>query len=270
MDSQVNIAYKPALVKYLAGRVASFALIWTILAAPFLLFPSRWSPLAAGLLLLPWLARLLAVGRLSVPTPLDGALALLFLAACAGLAVGTDLAVGLPRFWSVILGLALYYALANCLRGGRARRLAGDLLLAGGAGLALLTLLGSDWLNARMMGLPLYQALPPLLRDPGDGGLFNPRVMGMALAVLLPVPLALALTWGTMGHLAFRARWEQALPTGLIRLEGVVADRLHRVMGGGIDDVRRAHLFRRRKLRLNRVDSDDHAGAADASALDGA
>ncbi|MBK8727195.1 MAG: ComEC/Rec2 family competence protein [Holophagaceae bacterium] len=38
------------------------------------------------------------------------------------------------------------------------------------------------------------------------------------------VPLALALTWGTMGHLAFRARWEQALPTGLIRLEGVVAD----------------------------------------------
>jgi len=107
MDSQVNIAYKPALVKYLAGRVAGFALIWTILAAPFLLFPSRWSPLAAGLLLLPWLARLLATGRLSVPTPLDGALALLFLAACAGLAVGTDLAVGLPRFWSVILGLAL-------------------------------------------------------------------------------------------------------------------------------------------------------------------
>lgn len=193
MDSQVNIAYKPALVKSLAGRVADFALIWTILAAPFLLFPGRWSPLAAGLLLLPWLARLLAAGRLSVPTPLDGALALLFLAACAGLAIGADPAVGLPRFWSVILGLALYYALANCLRGERASRLAGDLLLAGGAGLALLTLLGSDWLNARMMGLPLYQALPPLLRDPGDGGLFNPRVMGMGLAVLLPVPLALAL-----------------------------------------------------------------------------
>lgn len=193
MDSKINIAYKPALVKSLAGRVADFALIWTILAAPFLLFPSRWSPLAAGLLLLPWLARLLAAGRISVPTPLDGAMALLFLAACAGLAVGADPAVGLPRFWSVILGLALYYALANSLPGVRAARLVGDLLVAGGAGLALLTLLGSDWLNARMMGLPLYRALPPLLRDPGDGGLFNPRVMGMGLAVLLPVPLAMAL-----------------------------------------------------------------------------
>jgi competence protein ComEC len=37
------------------------------------------------------------------------------------------------------------------------------------------------------------------------------------------LPLALALAWGTLGHLGRLARWEAALPSGFQRIEGVLA-----------------------------------------------
>jgi hypothetical protein len=59
--------------------------------------------------------------------------------------------------------------------------------------LALLALLGTDWLAVRLLDQPWYGRLPALLRDPGDSSPFNPRVMGLALALLAPLVLALAL-----------------------------------------------------------------------------
>ena len=163
------------------------------LVAPFLLFPNRWTPLAALLLPLIWISHRLSNGRFSTPTPLDGAMVLFFLTNLVGLYVSVDLSQSLPRFWSILLGLAIFYALVRTLTTRTACRLAGDILLAGGVGLALLTLVGTNWANVRLLQLPEYRYLPTLLRDPGDSNLFNPRVMGIALAVLLPLPLSRAL-----------------------------------------------------------------------------
>ena len=62
---------------------------------------------------------------------------------------------------------------------------------------AALTLGGTDWAQVRFAELPaLYGRLPALLRALTDGRAFNPRVMGMALAMLFPACLALALWSG--------------------------------------------------------------------------
>ena len=127
-------------------------------------------------------------------------LALLFLTSLAGLLVSPAPGQGAPRFWTVFYHLALFYALVVGLRTWRACRIAGDLLIAAGLGVAILALLGTDWLSPRMMQLPIYKAFPSLVRDPSDSGLFNPRVMAMALSVLVPVPLSLALSGRSTGR----------------------------------------------------------------------
>ena len=126
-------------------------------------------------------------------TPLDGLLVLLLLSAVLGLAISADRSASLPRFWRLLLGLALYVALVHGLTTRQRCSKAGHLLVIGGLALALVTLAGAEWTNARLAKLPLYGRLPALLHDPLDGDPFNPRVMGMALAMLLPLPLAFAL-----------------------------------------------------------------------------
>src|SRR5262249_8698476 len=49
---------------------------------------------------------------------------------------------------------------------------------------------------------------------------------------------------------------------------GHVADRLHRVVRGGVDYVRGAQLLRRRQLVLDDVHRNDHPRSRDAGALD--
>jgi hypothetical protein len=77
---------------------------------------------------------------------------------------------------------------------------AGNLLIAAGLGVAILTIVGTDWFFAHTMRLPIFEHFPALVRDPSDGAQFNPRVMGMALSVLAPVPLSLALSGGSKGR----------------------------------------------------------------------
>lgn len=191
MSKTTNIIPQSKLVvkRFVVGR----ELLFLVAVAPLFLFPGPWTAAGTAVIVLLWLARLVAKGRLTVPTPMDGAALLLVLTAMLGLYVSVDLAQSMPRFWMILLGLALFYGLANGLPTRSAARLAGDLFVAGGVGLALLTIIGTDWLSNRMVGLPIYEHLPALVRDPAGAELFNPRVMGMALAVALPVPLSLAL-----------------------------------------------------------------------------
>jgi putative inorganic carbon (hco3(-)) transporter len=183
-------------VKGLLPRVAAHELLFLVLLSPLFLFPGPWTPAAAGAVVVLWVVRLAATGRPVVSTPLDGALTLLFLSSLVGLLISPSLDLGMARFWAIFLGLALVYALVAGLDTSRALRVATDLFVVAGLGLALVTLLGSDWLHSRMAALPIYESLPLLLRDPAGGDLFNPRVMGMALAVLVPLPLSVALWRG--------------------------------------------------------------------------
>jgi putative inorganic carbon (HCO3(-)) transporter len=124
---------------------------------------------------------------------MDIPLALLLLMAIAGLFPSVNLSLSLPVFWRIVLGEAIFYGLVNGIRQERHLRLFTGMLVLGGAGLALLFLAGTNWSAVRLIRLPIYQYLPTLIRDLEDSEAFNPRVAGMALVTLLPVPLSLSL-----------------------------------------------------------------------------
>jgi len=169
--------------------------LWLLAAvSPFLVFTGRWTPWAFALVVFLWLCRWLAWGRITIRTPMDAPLAILMVTALMGLYPSTDLSASLPLLWRMLLGVALFYGLVNGLRSRTHLRWATLLLIAGCLGLALLTLLGTRWSAVRLVNLaPLYEHLPAPVRDIEDSLPFNPRVMGMALATMFPIPLALLL-----------------------------------------------------------------------------
>ncbi len=203
--------------------ISEHEFLFVLLLSPLFVFPGPWTAWAAAVVGLLWVVRFLATGRIMAPTPMDGALVLLLAASLAGLLVSPAPAQGMPRFWIVFYHLALFYALAVGLRTWRACRVAGDLLVAAGLGVAILTIVGTDWFFAHTMRLPVFEYFPALVRDPSDGDLFNPRVMGMALSVLVPVPLSMALSGGSKGRRLVAAAVTLVMVVVLILTQAVQA-----------------------------------------------
>jgi len=173
--------------------VARYELWLLAAAAPFLLFPGTWAPIALGVILLTWVARRLATGAFTFRTPADFPLLYLLLMAGVSLYASVDLQASLPAFWRLLLGVAIYYGLANAARDRGTLRVLTLLIAAGGLGMVLLTLVATKWDAVRLLNLPqVYDRLPALLTDPEDGQLIHPRVMGMALATVLPVLAGIA------------------------------------------------------------------------------
>jgi putative inorganic carbon (HCO3(-)) transporter len=182
-------------IQRLARGVADWELVLLAAATPLLLFPTHWTPLAVAAVVFLWLCRWVATGRPSVATPADGPLVLLLGMAVVGLWVSVDRSASLPALWRSVLGVAIFYGLANSALGTAAwRRRLPAMLMVASLGLIVLTLFGTAWDQVRLFNLPqLYARLPTWLRDVQDHNAFNPRLMGMALATWLPLPLALLL-----------------------------------------------------------------------------
>ena len=154
-----------SFVKRLAGWIAQFELIPLALAAPFLLFPNRWTVLAFGLIAVTWLCRVITFGRLTVPTGMDAPLALLVLMALVAFWISADPDMSRAKVWGIVLQAALFYGVANGLRSVTGVRRMAGLLLAATVGVALLSLVGTDWASVRLIDLPwLYDRLPNLVR----------------------------------------------------------------------------------------------------------
>lgn len=171
-----------------------------MLLSPALVFSGRWSPYGAALILGLWGARWHATGRLWVRTPLDPPLALLLAATLVAYSVSPLPALSASKLWGILVGLAAYVSVVNWVESGARARIVGWALAALGAGIAALALVGTDWEAAQLVGLPwLYDHLPRVVRGiPGSGlpsasEFFNPREVGGTLALLLPLPLAVAL-----------------------------------------------------------------------------
>jgi len=193
-------------------RLAAYEPLLVAVAAPALLFPNRLTPLFALLVLLPWLARLL--GRRDGGTPLDGPIALLLAATFTATLVSFDAQLSLPKLYGIVLGVAVYHAIANVADRERALRWLGDGLAAAGPLLALVGLFATPWralAAPKLFGrwdvlerLPsLADYLPKSALAPQGPGL-NPNELGGALALLLPIPLAMLLR--DRGRLPARSR----------------------------------------------------------------
>jgi len=221
--------------------------IWLLAAAaPLLLIPSRWSPLAAAAIGLIWLIRWIHLGKMTVPTPADVPMVWMGFMTALGLWVAIDRAASLAAVWRWVLGVALFYALANGVRGAERRRWLAVISIVGSLALLCLALLGTNWAAVRLLRLqPLYGRLPSLLIDIEDSVAFHPRIMGMALGAWLPVPAALWLL-GREGRLR---RWA-ALCTFLLAAALLLTQSLQGLAGVALGLLLVAVMWRRRLLWL--------------------
>lgn len=187
-----------------------YALIWALLeglalvaVAPFLLFPGGWRTLA--LLGVPgwWLVRWWRRGHVVAPTPLDLPILLILVQVLVSLWATADPAWSLPKVCGVVLGVAVYYAVAEvAAAGGRAGlTLAVAAFLGAGTALAGVGALGLRWQERLPFLAPVPARIPQAIRGlPGAEEGFNIHEVGGSL--LWVVPLALSLwvwSWGGRG-----------------------------------------------------------------------
>lgn len=138
-----------------------------------------------------WFLRWLASGRLSARTPGDWPAGLLLLLIPVTLWATALPDVTQPAVYRLLIGLALYYAIANWTTSASRLRLLTAGLTAAGLLLATLAPFTVAWFaGAKLTFIPagLYDRLPQLLADP-----IHPNIMAGALALLLPLALALPL-----------------------------------------------------------------------------
>ncbi len=194
------------------------------LAAGLWYASSHWEPLL--LALAPWVVRLALTRRLTRRTPFDLPLALFLLTAGVGVWVAYDRVAAWARFWQILGGVFLFYALANAAPSGRLRAW---LLSAIGTVVAAVFVLTNDWTTSTKIGLlaRLGQALQEPFPDlPGPDA--NANVVGAILAMLLPFAgLAALLAWRDWQS-AHRPRWARsllhpALSAGLALLSACLA-----------------------------------------------
>jgi putative inorganic carbon (hco3(-)) transporter len=195
-----------ARVAALAGRVSRTEPLWLALLWPVALFPTP--PLTPLLLALPalWAARRVARGRFVPRTPFDWPLALLLLMVLVSAFVTPDLAYSLPKITGALFGVAVFYALVEWGRTEGRIRAAFAGYAGAGAALALLGLLGTEWL-IKFPGVgAAAERLPQGVRGlPGAENGFQPNeVAGSLLLVALPLVALNARLWRERGAPAAR------------------------------------------------------------------
>ena len=166
-----------------------------------LIFPAPWSFLALLIILGIWIRRWLVLGYLTLPTPLDMPLLILLTMALVSCFVAADPARGFRRLTWIVAQVTLLYSLLNCLRTRRDIWRYGQGLIAFTLAFAFVSFIGTDWQSAPLIDLPgLYDHIPENILGFSTGGLhpspllFNPRVTGATLAMLLPLSLVMLFT----------------------------------------------------------------------------
>lgn len=152
------------------------------------------------LALAPWATSLARTGRLTRRTPFDLPLVLFLLTAGLGVWAAYDRQAAWSRFWLIVGGVLLFYALVNAA-GSSSTSPAGArvwLLAALGASIAVYFMFTHDWAayppkmeGLTRLGRGLGSWLPQL-----PGPRFNPNVAGGMLIALLPFAgLAVYVAW---------------------------------------------------------------------------
>jgi hypothetical protein len=162
------------------------SLVCTTLAGALWFVVPQIGPWPLLLVLTPWVARFWVLGRFGQPTPFDLPLVLFMTAAVLGVWAAYDRQAAWYKFWLIVGGVFLFYALVNT-RPLSATVRAGLLVLLG-VGLTLYFFLTNDWglYQVEIAGLTRLgrglHAFPPLVSGPRLGL----KEAGGMLAMLLP------------------------------------------------------------------------------------
>ncbi|MCA9972165.1 MAG: O-antigen ligase family protein [Anaerolineales bacterium] len=208
---------------------------WAILLLllPLLLLPAGVTSLALLLLPLLWGVQWLGGGMPFPRTPYRLALLLLAVMMLASLAAVFDIGLSFPKLAGLVMGIALF---GGAVRFGRRQArgltyLAGFFLL-GGAGMALVGLLGTEWMGPFTGLNRLRGVLPAAVSTiPGTlNGVINPNELAGVLNWVAPVSVALTLLLAR--EMVGRRRWVWLLLAGMSLLTtGILVATLSR---GGI------------------------------------
>ena len=193
-------------LKSAANWIAGHELWLLAPAVPALMFPGivPRTAVVAGLLLVLflWLVRWVARGYVTVHTPMDIPILGLVAMLPVSLYASVNLQLSFSKLTGIILGVATFYSIVNTLRTRRDIWLMTGLLLLGGVGVSVLSLVGTHWAAKFPALAPIYRRLPQLIRgvtrSPGGG--FHPNEVGGTLILFIPLALSLLLAM-------VRSRW---------------------------------------------------------------
>ncbi len=185
------------------GRVGAWLFPVTVLAlAPLLLFP-RPRLIWLGILLpAAWITSVAASRRWWNSSPLNPLLFSLSIMVAVSAWATYDIDYSLGKIAGTILGICVFSAILWCCSNEFRTRLLVAAFIAGGAGLAVLSLVGTKW-KGRLPGLRSIVAhLPTRFTGlPGAEEGFHANPVGGTMILLLPLLLLLALMPG------LKARW---------------------------------------------------------------
>jgi len=146
---------------------------------------------AMGLL---WMARRWATGRLTTAIPINIPLLAILTMVPVSLYVSVDRSLSQPKFYGLILGVAVFYAVVNATRTIHSMQFATVALALFSTAVAMLGLVGTDWFPGKPFYWPqLYGRLPRLIQGIPRSlrGGFSPHAIGGTLILLIPVLFSL-------------------------------------------------------------------------------
>ena len=160
-------------------------LVGLLVAASFI--SSRLLPVALVIAALFWLIRWLAYGKLSLRTPADWPVLLLFLMVPVTLWATSLPEITATQVYRLLTGIAIYYAIVNWTTTTRRLRLILSGVVATGLILSLSAPLTVTWPTGKLSFIPasLYSHFTVIVADT-----IHPNVMAGSLVILLPIPLA--------------------------------------------------------------------------------
>lgn len=205
--------------KSLTRRSTAAFAEWPLLAiaAPLLLFPSAYTPAGLGLIAVGWMLRRWATGRWMVPSSANGPCLIFLGTLLLSLVPSTRLEYSAPKFWGILLGVAVFFTCLNTCGTDVPRRLVSALFLVAGAGLAIVGVLGMAEPSSKIFPLTpgvdyespwniVYDILPrrvgPTQSSTRVVQGINPNEVGGMLTLLVPFAAAFSIGWKRLRPLA--------------------------------------------------------------------
>lgn len=159
--------------------------------APLFVFPPTGRSVLTLILLLPCIW----IGRPLPRTALNGSLALFVVAVLVSLSASFDVLFSAPKVLGVVFGIALFFALVRVLGDRPALSFALDLFALAGAALAVIGILGTNWIDKVPLLRSVTAHIPAMIRGvPGQTEGFQPNAIAGALVMFIPLQLALAIS----------------------------------------------------------------------------
>jgi putative inorganic carbon (HCO3(-)) transporter len=182
-------------LEQLAAGLAAAELPIVLLIAPALLFPTPTRMLLALLVPLTWVCHRRLGGRWIPATPLNASVFVLLVMTGVSLFATFDITFSLGKVSGVVLDVLLFWAVTRWMTNSDTLKIGTGMFLLAGAGLAVVGLLGTNWIGKFSVLGAIIARLPRAIRGvPGAEEGFQPNAVAGCLVLFVPLQVALLAT----------------------------------------------------------------------------